>query len=235
MTAADTETQTAPVIELSDVCRHFGVDPIVRAVDGVTLRVDEGESVAIVGSSGSGKSTLMNVVGLLDRPTSGTYWLEGVDVSALGERDRAATRGSRIGFVFQSFHLLAHRSVIENVSVSEVYRGTSRQGRHDRAMAALEQVGMTHRADQFPPKLSGGERQRVAIARALVGQPALLLCDEPTGNLDSDNTATVLDLFDDLVADGITLMVITHEHDVAARLGRQLHMTDGHLTESVPA
>ena len=235
MNADPPRTPTAPVIELEDVSRHFGTDPIVRAVDGVSLRVHEGESVAVIGSSGSGKSTLMNVVELLDRPTSDTYRLEGIDVSSLGERDRAATRGSRIGFVFQSFHLLAHRNVIENVAVSEVYRGIPRQGRQDRAMAALDQVGMTHRADQFPPKLSGGERQRVAIARALAGHPALLLCDEPTGNLDSDNTATVLDLFDQLVDDGITLMVITHEHDVAGRLGRRLHMTDGHLGEAVPA
>ncbi len=235
MSADTQEMSRPPVIELDEVCRYFGTHPVVRAVDGVSLRVHEGESVAVVGSSGSGKSTLMSVLGLLDRPTSGTYRLEGVDMSSLGERDRAATRGSRIGFVFQSFHLLAHRSVIENVSVSEVYRGTSRQGRRERAMAALEQVGMTHRADQFPPKLSGGERQRVAIARALVGHPALLLCDEPSGNLDSDNTATVLDLFDQLVADGITLVVITHEHDVAARLGRRLHMTDGHLSEKDPA
>lgn len=220
------------VVELDDIHRHFGSgEPIVRALDGVSLRIERGESVAIVGPSGSGKSTLMTVIGLLDRATSGRYLLDGIDVETLSDRERAGVRATKIGFVFQSFHLLAHRSAVENVMLGDSYRRAPRTGRRERAARALERVGLGHRLDARPTKLSGGERQRVAIARALLGDPALLLCDEPTGNLDSENTASVLDLFDDLVGTGVTLVVVTHEHDVAIRMGKQFHMIDGHLTE----
>jgi putative ABC transport system ATP-binding protein len=233
-TAASTAAST--VVELQGISRHFGQAPaIVRALDQVDLRIEAGEHLAIMGSSGSGKSSLLNILGLLDRPDAGIYRFEGLDVNALDERRRAGIRGQRIGFVFQSFHLLAHRSVLENVSLCEVYRAESRAGRAERAMVALERVGMLHRKDQFPPRLSGGERQRVAIARGLMGSPALLLCDEPTGNLDSDNTAIVLRLLDGLVAEGLTLVVITHEREVAERAKRRLRMRDGRLDEVSPA
>ena len=176
-------------------------------------------------------ATLLNVLGLLDRPTGGTYQLDGIDTAALGDRARAAERGRRIGFVFQSFHLLSYRSVEENVMLSELYLGTSRRDRRCRAVEALERVGLGHRLGFSPIRLSGGERQRVAIARALLGEPSLLLCDEPTGNLDSANTAAVLDLFDDLRAQGLTILVITHDTEVAARAQRRVRMVDGQLAE----
>ena len=221
----------APVVLLDDLSRVFPTDPPVEALRSVHLRVDPGEYVAIIGPSGSGKSTLLNVLGLLDRPTSGTYLLDGIDTAGLGDRARAAERGRRIGFVFQSFHLLAYRSVEENVMLSELYLGTSRKDRRRRAVEALERVGLGHRLGFAPIRLSGGERQRVAIARALLGEPSLLLCDEPTGNLDSVNTAAVLDLFDDLRAQGLTILVITHDGDVARRARRRVRMVDGRLTE----
>jgi putative ABC transport system ATP-binding protein len=222
------------VVELVDIRRSFGTtEPIVRALDGVSLRIDRGDSLAIVGPSGSGKSTLMNVLGLLDRATSGRYLLEGIDVETLTDRERAGVRASKIGFVFQSFHLLAHRPAIENVMLGDAYRRTPRSGRRDRAAEVLERVGLGHRMDTMPPKLSGGERQRVAIARALLGDPSML-CDEPTGNLDSENTAAVLELFDALVGTGVTLVIVTHEHDVASRMRKQIHMIDGRIAEPPP-
>jgi ABC-type lipoprotein export system ATPase subunit len=225
------ELATGAVIELIDVCRRYGSDRPVVALDGVNFSVQRATSVAIVGPSGSGKSTLMNVIGCLDRPSSGTYLLEGVDAGALTDDQRAALRADRIGFVFQSFHLLAHRTVLENVMLAEVYRGIPRDGRPSRAMQALRQVGMEERADFLPPKLSGGEQQRVAIARALMGDHTLLLCDEPTGNLDSANTEMLLDVFDELADAGLTLVTVTHEELVAARADRRVRMIDGRLTE----
>ena len=222
---------TDSVIELAEVGRVFGSDPPVVALEGVSLTVGRGTSVAIVGPSGSGKSTLMNIIGCLDRPSTGTYRLEGVDVGGLGDDERAALRAHRIGFVFQSFHLLGHRTVLENVMLAEVYRGAPRDGRAERALAALDEVGMRERADFRPTKLSGGEQQRVAIARALLGRPSLLLCDEPTGNLDSANTAALLDLFGRLGAEGLTIVTVTHEDQVANRADRRLRMIDGRLTE----
>jgi ABC-type lipoprotein export system ATPase subunit len=223
----------SPVVELENVHRHFGTDPIVRALNGVNLRIERGESMAIVGPSGSGKSTLMNVLGLLDRPTSGRYRLDGIDVEELSDRERAGVRASRIGFVFQSFHLLAQRTAVENVMLGDAYRAAPRDGRRDRAIAVLERVGLGGRIDSIPPKLSGGECQRVAIARALLGEPSILLCDEPTGNLDSENTHAVLDLFEHLVGTGLTLVVVTHERDVADRMARQVHMIDGRMSDEV--
>jgi putative ABC transport system ATP-binding protein len=222
------------LVELLDVGRTFGSDPPVVALDGVTLELQRGSSLAIVGPSGSGKSTLMNVLGCLDRPSSGTYRFEGIDVGTLSDDERAALRAHRIGFVFQSFNLLGHRTVLENVMLAEVYRGVAREGRAGRALAALQQVGMENRAQFLPPKLSGGEQQRVAIARALMGDHSLLLCDEPTGNLDSVNTEALLALFDQLGEAGLTLVIVTHEEQVAAHADRRLRMIDGRLDEEQP-
>ncbi len=219
------------VIELTGVSRTFGADPPVEALHGVDLTVQAGEWVAIVGPSGSGKSTLLNVVGLLDRQTGGTYRFQGVDVAALDDRRRAGLRGRRIGFVFQAFHLLPHRSVVENVMLAELYIAAPRRGRRRRAMAALDRVGLVDRAGFLPTRLSGGQRQRAAIARALMAEPSLLLCDEPTGNLDSTSAASLLDLFGRLAGDGLTLAVITHDDHVAARAHRQVRMVDGVLRE----
>jgi putative ABC transport system ATP-binding protein len=223
------------VILLRDVSRVFPADPPVHALSGVRLRVERGDYLAIVGPSGSGKSTLLNTLGLLDRPTSGSYLLDGIETTTMGDGARTRLRGRRIGFVYQSFHLLPHRTVEENVMLAEVYGGFSRRGRRERALAALDRVGMTHRAGFPPGRLSGGERQRVAIARALMGEPSLLLCDEPTGNLDSRNTKAVLDLFDGLHDQGTTLLVITHEDAVSARAGRRVRIADGMLTEEPDA
>ncbi|MFI6325382.1 ABC transporter ATP-binding protein [Nonomuraea sp. NPDC050556] len=220
-----------PVIELSSVSRSFPAEPPVLALQDVSLRVEWADYLAIVGPSGSGKSTLLNVIGLLDRPTSGTYRLDGIETTSLRDGARTKLRGSRIGFVFQSFHLLAHRSVVENVMLAEIYARHDRKGRKRRALEALDQVGMGHRVDFPTDRLSGGERQRAAIARALLGKPSLLLCDEPTGNLDSRNTAAVLDLFDQLREQGLTIVVITHEDEVSTRAKRRVRITDGVLTE----
>ena len=220
-----------PVLELRGVGRVYGADPPVEALRDVDLVVERGEAIAIVGPSGSGKSTLLNIVGCLDRQTTGTYLIDGIDVSSLGEAELASLRGRRIGFVFQSFNLLAHRSVLENVVLSELYVGSARGGRRERALAALERVGIAGRARFVPGKLFGGEQQRVAIACALVGPPSVLLCDEPTGNLDSRNTDAVLGLFEALVAEGMTMLIITHDEQVAARMPRRTRIVDGRLTE----
>ena len=182
---------SASVISISGLTRSFAGDPPIDVLRGVELEVARGDHLAILGQSGSGKSTLLNVLGLLDRPTAGSYRLDGVETTELADGDRAAARGSRIGFVFQSFHLLPHRDVEENVMLAELYQRQPRHGRRERAVEALQQVGLGHRLGSLPAKLSGGERQRVAIARALMCEPALLLCDEPTGNLDSENTLAV--------------------------------------------
>ncbi|HBF84404.1 MAG TPA: macrolide ABC transporter ATP-binding protein [Streptomyces sp.] len=223
------------VIQLIDVRRTFDSVPPVHALRDVNLTVRRGEHLSIVGPSGSGKSTLLNTLGLLDRPTSGAYWLDGVETNGLGDLERTSLRGSRIGFVFQSFHLLPYRTVEENVMLAETYRrprpGRGRAGRLARARQALERVGLAHRAGFRPDRLSGGERQRVAIARALMSEPALLLCDEPTGNLDSENTESVLNLFGRLGDQGMTLVVITHEEAVSGRAHRRVRIRDGRLTE----
>ena len=223
------EAGPAPVVELVGVSRSYGVDAPVHALRQVNLSIEPGEWLAIVGPSGSGKSTLLNVIGLLDRPTAGTYRLHGVDVADLDDLARAGLRARHLGFVFQAFHLLPHRSVLENVMLAELYRGESREGRPERAAAALDRVGMTARAGFLPSRLSGGERQRAAIARALVGEPSMLLCDEPTGNLDSRSSDAVLGLFEQLSADGLTLAVITHDAHVAGFARRVVHMVDGQL------
>lgn len=202
----------------------------VAALANVHLSVGRGEYVSIVGPSGSGKSTLLNILGLLDRPTSGSYLFEGLEVSGLDETDRTAVRGRRIGFVFQAFHLLSHRSVVENVTMSMLYTGVPAKERSERARAALAAVGLEQRADFTPTRLSGGERQRVAIARAIVADPALLLADEPTGNLDSKTSDAILGLFDDLRAGGLTIVMITHDSSVASRADRSVRIRDGVLS-----
>lgn len=220
-----------PLLELIDVSKVFPTIPPVHALSAVNLRIMAGEYVAIVGQSGSGKSTLLNVLGCLDRHSSGQYLFDGIDTVELSDAQRAALRGSRIGFVFQAFHLLAHRTVLENVMLGELYLATPRSQRRRRALDALAQVDMTHRVSFLPTRLSGGERQRVAIARALMGDPDVLLCDEPTGNLDTHNTGLMLDLLDALVARGITVLVITHENFVAERSDRRVRIEDGVVSE----
>lgn len=222
----------APVISLSSLGKRFDSEPPVDALVDVNLAVSAGEWVAIVGPSGSGKSTLLNIVGCLDTQTSGSYCFDGIEVSDLSDKQRAGLRCRGIGFVFQSFHLLAHRTVTDNVMLADVYRMAPFHDRRAQAAAALDTVGLGHRAEFLPTRLSGGERQRVAIARAIAGSPRLLLCDEPTGNLDSTTTASVLELFAELNRQGMTIMMITHEHDVAERAGREVRITDGVLSES---
>ena len=235
--SATSSPDGAPVVEMRGVQRVFGTDPPVVALRDVDLTVRAGDWLSIFGPSGSGKSTLLNVIGLLDHHDEGTYLLEGLDVSELGDLARAGLRGRRIGFVFQAFHLLAHRSVLDNVMIAELYIGRPRRGRRERALAALDRVGLADRASFLPTRLSGGQRQRVAIARAMLGDPSLLLCDEPTGNLDSESAASILDLFAELSRAGMTLVVISHDTDVASRAGRQARIVDGVLThiDVVPA
>lgn len=201
--------------------------PPVPALRPCTLMIHSGDYVTVVGPSGSGKSTLLNVLGLLDRPTAGTYELDGVEVGALREIDRTSIRGGRIGFVFQEFHLLHHRTAVENVALAQLYSGSRRADRLADAAETLDRVGLTHRRHALPTTLSGGERQRVAIARALVNRPRLLLCDEPTGNLDTVTAAKVMELIDDLNAEGLTVVVITHDSAVAAHARRTLTLRDG--------
>jgi macrolide transport system ATP-binding/permease protein len=219
------------VLQLYNVGKVFGSEPAVCALEEVDLSVERGEWLSITGPSGAGKSTLLHIVGCLDRPTSGTYLFEGIDTASLSDNERAGLRSRRIGFVFQNYRLLPYRTVLENVMLAEVYRRQSRRGRVARARAAIERVGLSHRANFLPTKLSGGEQQRVAIARALVGSPSLLLCDEPTGNLDSKTSASILDLFEKLNREGLTLVVVTHDESVANRGSRRVHIVDGRLWE----
>jgi putative ABC transport system ATP-binding protein len=220
-----------PVIRLSSVAYTYRGPPPVAALKPTNLVIHRGEHVAITGPSGSGKSTLLNLLGLLDKPTKGSIEIDGIDVGAAPERERAAVRAHRIGFVFQSFHLLPYRTSIENVMLAQVYADEPRRHRHAAAMAALAQVGLEHRAHALPTALSGGERQRVAIARALVNRPALLMCDEPTGNLDTATTVELTDLLESLHRGGATLVVITHNPVVAGRAQRQIAIRDGELAE----
>ena len=220
------------VLELHGIGREYGSDPAVHALVDINLSLERGDWLSITGPSGAGKSTLLNILGCLDRPTSGHFLIDGIDTTVLSDDERAGLRSRRIGFVFQSFHLLPYRSVLENVMLAEVYRRTPQAGRRERALAAIKRVGLDHRVDFLPIKLSGGERQRVAIARALIGSPSLLLCDEPTGNLDSKTSASMLDFFAELNAEGLTLVVVTHDEKVARRARRRVHIVDGRLTET---
>lgn len=219
-----------PVVELQSVQRSFSAgDVTVRALSDASLTIRRGEYVAVVGPSGSGKSTMLNLVGLLDRPTGGQYLFEGIDTDELTDGQRAWLRSRGIGFVFQSFHLLSHRSVLENVLMSTIYNGMPRGERIPAAEEALNRVGLGHRIEFSPTSLSGGERQRVAIARAIVTRPALLLCDEPTGNLDSATGDSVLALFDELRTSGFTLVVVTHDDVVSDHADRVIRMRDGQV------
>jgi putative ABC transport system ATP-binding protein len=201
----------------------------VTALRGVSFDVHRHEMVGITGPSGSGKSTVLQIIGLLDTATAGDYQLDGVDVAALGEVERAGIRARRFGFVFQAFHLLGRRSALDNVALGALYTYARRAERERRAAEALADVGLAHRLHALPSTMSGGERQRVAIARAVVNRPDLLLCDEPTGNLDSANAAAVLDLLDELRSGGLTVVLITHDEQVAARASRRLTIVDGAL------
>jgi putative ABC transport system ATP-binding protein len=217
------------VLALDEVTKTYGADPPVPALQGVSFRVDSGELVAIVGPSGSGKSTLLHLMGTLERPTSGTVAITGLDVAELTDRDLAAVRATRIGFVFQQFFLAEHSTALENVADGVLYSGVAVAERRERAAEALTRVGLGDRLGARPNQLSGGERQRVAIARALVGRPAIMLADEPTGNLDSATGQSIMALIDELHAEGATIVVITHEHEVAAHFPRQISLRDGRI------
>jgi putative ABC transport system ATP-binding protein len=220
-----------PVIEVQDVERVYrlGEDVEVRALAGVSLRIAPGEFVAIMGSSGSGKSTLMHILGCLDAPTTGRYLLDGVDVRDIAEDDLADLRNGKIGFVFQSFNLVARTTAVANVELPLAYAGLGRRERRARATAALAAVGMEDRLHHLPSELSGGQQQRAAVARAIVADPAIVLADEPTGNLDSRSTDEILGVFARLNAEGRTVVLITHESDVAARARRVVRLGDGRV------
>jgi putative ABC transport system ATP-binding protein len=231
-TAATGAAASGPqyVIDIQNLFKIYGSgDSEVRALDGVSLQVEEGDFVTIQGSSGSGKSTLMNILGCLDVPTSGTYRLDGIDVATLKDNALADLRNTRIGFIFQSFNLLRRTSAIRNVEVPLAYAGVSRQERRSRAAAALQAVGLGERLDHHPSQLSGGQMQRVAVARALVTSPAMILADEPTGNLDTKSTNDVIELLEALNASGRTIIWITHEDEVARHAKRRIWLVDGRI------
>jgi putative ABC transport system ATP-binding protein len=228
---------TRPVIQLTDIHKIYRTGEVdVRAVRGVSLDILPGEFVAIMGSSGSGKSTLMNTIGCLDRPTSGSYLLDGIDVSTLDRDQRAEIRNDKLGFVFQGFNLLSRTTALENVEMPMLYnhRRIAAQEQRERAHRALELVGLASRADHKPNQLSGGQQQRVAIARALVNQPSLLLADEPTGNLDSQTSIEIMGVFQKLNDAGITIVMVTHELDVASYTKRMIILRDGQVRTDAP-
>ncbi|HUB75250.1 MAG TPA: ABC transporter ATP-binding protein [Solirubrobacteraceae bacterium] len=218
-----------PVLELRNVSKRYGSEPPVYALRDVSFEVREGELAAIVGPSGSGKTTLLHVIGTLERPSEGVVSITGVDVASLSDRELAALRASSIGFVFQQFFLAEHSTALENVADGLLYSGMAVSERRERAAQTLARVGLAERAGFRPSKLSGGERQRVAIARALVGAPAIVLADEPTGNLDSGSGTAIVELLEELHAQGATILVITHDSTLAARLPRQVQMLDGQI------
>ncbi|MFF0389378.1 ABC transporter ATP-binding protein [Kitasatospora sp. NPDC004615] len=218
-----------PVLRLENVVKEYDGTPPLRILHGIDLTIEHGELVAVVGPSGSGKSTLLALIGTLDRPTSGTVAVDGHDLAALRPRQVAALRARRIGFVFQQFFLLPGLTCVENVATGLLYTGENAKARRARAVEVLRQVGLGHRLDHHPDQLSGGEKQRVAIARALAGRPALLLADEPTGALDTASGAGVVDLLRELNRDGTTVVVITHDRELAASFPRRIGIQDGHI------
>jgi putative ABC transport system ATP-binding protein len=225
---------TAPVIRTQGLHKHYVLGAeTVRAVRGIDLTVERNEYVAIMGPSGSGKSTFMNLIGCLDTPTAGEYWLDGTPVSGLTDDELAGIRNRYIGFVFQTFNLLPRATALHNVELPLIYAGTPRKERHDRAVEVLERCGLGDRMDHKPSELSGGQRQRVAVARALVNRPSLLLADEPTGNLDSKTAADIMGLFDELHRSGQTILVVTHEHDIAEHAHRSVTLRDGIISDDV--
>ncbi|MGL5851601.1 MAG: ABC transporter ATP-binding protein [Phycicoccus sp.] len=217
------------VLELHDVTKEYPTDPVTRVLHGIDLQIGRGELAAVVGPSGSGKSTLLNIIGTLDRPTAGRVVVAGLDSSELDDDDLSALRSTEIGFVFQQFFLLSGMSTVDNVADGLLYSGMALSARRERAVETLERVGLGHRLGHNPEKLSGGERQRVAIARALVGQPSIVLADEPTGNLDSRSSAAVMDLLHELHDEGATILVITHDLSIAAELPRRISVRDGRI------
>ena len=227
-------TQRPPVIALRSMARDFMLGgEVVRALSEVSLTVEHGEYLAIVGPSGSGKSTLMNLIGCLDTPTIGTYALDGIEVSRLTDDALAEIRNRKIGFVFQTFNLLARATAVENVALPLLYAGVSRSIRRERARNALRRVGLGDRMSHRPDQLSGGQRQRVAVARALVNDPALLLADEPTGALDQTTGREIVALFEQLNGDGVTVVIVTHDRALAARARRQVEIVDGRIANDV--
>ena len=224
-----------PVAELKGISKIYGSGDLeVKALDQLNLTVQEGDYLAVMGASGSGKSTAMNILGCLDRPSTGTYRLNGMAVEQLDDDALADVRNRSLGFVFQQFHLLGHASAMENVMLPMIYAGVPREERIERAQSALRRVGLAQRLENKPNQLSGGQQQRVAIARAIINRPSLLLADEPTGALDSSTTAEVLELFDELHQQGITLVMVTHEDDVAARAQRIARFQDGRALTGCP-
>ena len=229
------ELARPPVAELRGISKIYGSGDLeVKALDQLNLTVQEGDYLAVMGASGSGKSTAMNILGCLDRPTSGTYQLNGMAVEQLEDDALADVRNRSLGFVFQQFHLLGHASAMENVMLPMIYAGVPRDERIERAQSALRRVGLAQRLENKPNQLSGGQQQRVAIARAIINRPSLLLADEPTGALDSSTTAEVLELFDELHQQGITLVMVTHEDNVAARAQRIARFQDGRALTGCP-